>query len=96
VLEGQVRYRCGDSEVLAGPGSYVYLPLGVPHGFKVVSEENARLVHIAVPAGMEEFHAELGLRTDQLTVPPPAPLDVPRAVEVGAKYAIETVGPPIE
>jgi mannose-6-phosphate isomerase-like protein (cupin superfamily) len=52
-----VRYRCGNAEVLVGPGSYTYLPLGVPNGFKVVGEENARLVHIAVPAGKEEFHA---------------------------------------
>jgi mannose-6-phosphate isomerase-like protein (cupin superfamily) len=96
VLEGRLQYRIGDKEIVAGAGSYIYLPLGVPHGFRVISEETARLVHFAVPAGMEDFHAELGVRTEQLTVPPPAPLDIPHVLEVSTKYGIEVVGPPIE
>ncbi|MDQ6946339.1 MAG: cupin domain-containing protein [Actinomycetota bacterium] len=96
VLEGRVRFRCGDAEFTAGPGSYVFQPLGVPHGFKVIGGENARLIHLAVPAGMEEFHAGLGVRTQQLTVPPPMPLDMERAIEAGTRYGMEVVGPPIE
>lgn len=96
VVEGRLRYRCGDQEFIAGPNSYVYLPLGIPHGFKVIGEENARLVHIAVPAGMEEFHAGLGVLAEQLTVPPSMPLDMPRILEAGIKFGMEVAGPPVE
>lgn len=96
VLEGQVRYRCDADEFVAGPGAFVYLPRGLRHGFKVTGPGNARMLHVAVPSGMEEFHAELGEPATELTVPPPAPVDVPRVIEVGARYGIEVVGPPID
>jgi quercetin dioxygenase-like cupin family protein len=35
VLEGQVRFVSGDTEVLAGPGSFVFAPRDVPHTFVV-------------------------------------------------------------
>src|SRR5262245_59758476 len=31
VLEGRVRFRCADRDVVGGPGSFVFLPRGVPH-----------------------------------------------------------------
>ncbi len=96
VVEGRVRYRCGDDAFEAGPGACLYLPLGIPHGFKVIGSEDARMVHIAVPAGMEEFHVEMGIPARELAIPPPAPVDVTRAVEVGARYGMEIVGPPID
>lgn len=96
VSEGRIRYRCGDEEFVAEPGAYVYLPLGLPHAFKVLSRENARLLHFAVPAGMEGFHTELGVAAPELVVPPPTPPDMPRVLEVGNRYGIEIVGPPIE
>lgn len=96
VIEGQVRYRCGAEEFDAEPGACLYLPLGIPHGFKVVGSENARLLHVSVPGGSEEFHTEMGVPTDEATPPPPMPLDIARAVEVGARYGMDIVGPPID
>lgn len=96
VIEGRVRYRCGNDVFVAEPGSCAYLPLGIPHGFKVVGSGNARMVHVAVPSGMEEFHAELGVPAAELTVPPPMPVDLRRAVEVGTRYGMEVLGPPID
>lgn len=95
VLEGRVRYRCGDSDFEAGPGACVYMPLGIPHGFKVIGSGNARLLHASIPGGSEEFHAEMGVPAAELTTPPPLPVDLARAVEVGAKYGMDTVGPPV-
>lgn len=96
VIEGRIRYRCGEDEFTAEPGAYVYLPLGLPHAFKVSGQQNARLLHTAVPAGMEEYHTELGVLAKELTPPPPAPLDMARVLEVSSRYGIEVVGPPIE
>lgn len=96
VMQGQVRYRCGEAALDAGPGTCLYLPLGIPHGFKVIGAENAHLLHVSVPGGSEQFHVEMGGPAYELTPPPPAPMDIPRALEVGARYGIEIVGPPID
>ena len=41
VLEGEIRFRQGDHEFLAGPGSWVWGPRGVAHAFKVESNQRA-------------------------------------------------------
>jgi quercetin dioxygenase-like cupin family protein len=38
MLEGEIRFRQGDDEFVAGPGTLVWGPRGVPHAFKVESE----------------------------------------------------------
>jgi len=35
VLEGRVRFRCGERDILAGPGSFLSLPRDIPHTFIV-------------------------------------------------------------
>jgi mannose-6-phosphate isomerase-like protein (cupin superfamily) len=38
VLEGQMVVRCGEDELVVGPGHWVSMPRGVPHTFRVVGE----------------------------------------------------------
>jgi quercetin dioxygenase-like cupin family protein len=52
VLEGQIRFRTGDDEFVAGPGTWVWQPRGVPHAFKVESER-ARALFSFTPGGLE-------------------------------------------
>ena len=40
LLEGRMRFRCGDDELLAEPGSFVFAPRGIPHSLLV--EEGTR------------------------------------------------------
>src|SRR3954453_9271930 len=44
VLEGRVRFRCGDQEVVGGPGTFVFLPRDIPHTFVVESAEGAHIL----------------------------------------------------
>src|SRR6185437_5727087 len=44
VLDGQVVVRCGQQTIAAGAGSYVALPAGIDHTFRVTSESPARLL----------------------------------------------------
>ena len=37
VLEGEIRFRQGEEDFVAGPGTLVWTPPGVPHAFKVTS-----------------------------------------------------------
>ena len=83
VLEGEVGARIGDQEVLAGPGSYLFKPRGVPHTFWNPGRTTARVLEIIVPAGFEHFFDELagviaaGLPPDEVEL---------RRREIGGRY----------
>jgi mannose-6-phosphate isomerase-like protein (cupin superfamily) len=60
VISGRIGVRIGDNDHVAGPGSYVFKPRGIPHTFWNPGPEPARLLEIVWPAGFENFFAELG------------------------------------
>jgi quercetin dioxygenase-like cupin family protein len=60
VLSGEIGVRIGDRDHVAGPGSYVFKPRGIPHTFWNAGPEPARLLEVIWPAGFERFLAELG------------------------------------
>ena len=60
VLSGEIGARIGDRDYVAGPGSYVFKPRGIPHTFWNAGPEPARLLEVIWPAGFENFFAELG------------------------------------
>ena len=69
--------------LLAGPGTFVYGPRDVVHGFQVISE--ARMLIFCTPAGFERFIADLATPID-------APLTEPnmqRMMELAARHEIE-------
>ncbi len=58
VLEGSVQFVLGDDTVEAGQGSFVFVPCGIRHGFRVTP--GARALVFISPAGLEGFFRELG------------------------------------
>src|SRR5919198_1975006 len=60
VISGEIGVRIGDRDYVAGPGSYVFKPRGIPHTFWNAGPEPAHLVELITPAGFEQFFAELG------------------------------------
>lgn len=70
VLEGEFVFTVGDDEVPASPGSYIYLPPGVRHGFRVVSEVG-RVFNTLTPAGFEHGIIEHGTPAPVVALPPP-------------------------
>jgi hypothetical protein len=53
------------------------------------------MLQFTVPAGLEQFHAEMGEPAQTLTIPPAAPPDMAKMQELAAKYHFEIVGPPL-
>lgn len=96
VLSGTVRGVCGNQEWSATTGAFVWLPRGVPHGYAVDGDEPVRTLAIAVPAGFDRFIVEAGEPAKERILPPPAPPDIAKLDAAGAKYGIETVGPPVQ
>jgi mannose-6-phosphate isomerase-like protein (cupin superfamily) len=96
VLEGSIRGVCGDQQWQATTGGFVWLPRGIPHGYAVDGDATLRTLAITVPAGFDRFVVEAGEPARERALPPPAPPDIEKLEAAGAKYGIETVGPPVQ
>jgi quercetin dioxygenase-like cupin family protein len=93
LLEGGLTVRCGDQTWQAAPGSFVWLPRGIAHGFTVEGAVPARMLQLTSPAGFERFAAEVGEPARAATLPPPAPPDIEKLLAAAARHHIEILGP---
>jgi quercetin dioxygenase-like cupin family protein len=50
VLQGQVAFRCGDDRFEVADGGSVLLPRGIPHGYRITSAGDAKLLVVTAPA----------------------------------------------
>jgi quercetin dioxygenase-like cupin family protein len=95
ILEGEFEGFCGDTQWQAGPGSLVFLPRDLPHGFKVTDASPGRTLLILAPAGFDRFVAALGEPAAELTMPTPTQPDIARVVEIAAAHGIQILPPPV-
>lgn len=58
ILEGEIGVQIGDEDQIAGPGTLVFKPRGIPHAFWNAGDTPARLLEIISPAGFERYFAE--------------------------------------
>ncbi len=91
VVEGVLTVVLGDDRFEVPTGGIAWLPRGVPHTFANLTTELVRVVGMTVPAGLEGMFAETGAYFGALQGPPDqAVLD-----EIGQRYGVTVVGPPI-
>jgi len=95
VLEGQIRFRCDGEDIDAGPGSFVFLPRGIPHTFVVEGEQTAHILTLLTPGGGERFFVEGGRPPEGPGLPPPGPPDIEKLQRVAPRYGMEIIGPPL-
>jgi quercetin dioxygenase-like cupin family protein len=69
VLEGTLEFISGERRLTDGPGSYVFLPRDIPHGFRVIGTSPARFLVLITPAGFEGFVMEMGQPASALRLP---------------------------
>ena len=95
VLEGEIAFTVGDQTSIAGPGSFAYIPRGVPHAFRVLTE-TARWFGVGMPAGLDLWFFETGQPAAAPVLPPPSvgPPDIDAIVASLRAYGTETLGPP--
>ena len=86
VLEGEMAFVCAGNWTRARPGTYVFGPRNIPHGFKVLGDAPARLLLLCAPGGFEQFVVEMSEAA-------PAPPDMPKLMAVAAKYQVDIHGP---
>lgn len=59
VLDGECEWWVGDRRVRATPGTFLFLPPGVPHNITNVSDKPARVLMTVSPPGHEHYFEEL-------------------------------------
>ena len=94
ILEGSLAVRCGTETFEAGPGSFTFLPRGVPHTFAVVAGP-ARILSICTPGGFERFFVDAGRPAETNGLPQAGPVDVATLARIGGEYGVQFVGPPL-
>jgi quercetin dioxygenase-like cupin family protein len=84
VLEGDFRWKLGDELSETGPGSFVFIPKGLPHTWEVMGDRPGRVLITFAPAGMEGFFDRLSSMSE---------FDLEEFRAAAAEHAMEVVGP---
>jgi len=82
VLRGHYRYRHGDEVVDAPPGTSIFMPRGIPHGFKNISSEPGEHLVTLLPGGLEKMFREISAANLQL------PRDLGKFDTLSWKYGV--------
>lgn len=96
VNEGLITYVAGGEQFVATKGSFVWIPRGTVHSFRVDSE-TATLLNFYTPAGFEQVIRAGGLPADALTLPPAGlgmNTDQPKMMALFAEIGMHVVREP--
>ena len=86
VLEGEYIIFLEGREVSCPAGSFIFIPAGIPHGFRVGKMASRKLVFYT-PAAMVGYFDEL---SDAIRNGDPDPAEVS---QIADKYSMEVIGP---
>ncbi|MGH9229290.1 MAG: cupin domain-containing protein [Acidimicrobiales bacterium] len=90
VVEGEYSVFIGDDVIRASPGTWVWGPRDVPHGYQIHSERGRHL-SLTMPGGFEAFFEEVA----SIATPDADPRsEMGRLAAVAARYGVEFLGPP--
>jgi quercetin dioxygenase-like cupin family protein len=90
VVEGEYRVFVGDDVITASPGTWIWGPRDVPHGYQIHSERGRHL-SLTLPGGFEAFFEEAAA----IATPDADPRnEMSRLAAVAARHGVELLGPP--
>ena len=95
LIDGTLEVTCGDDAWHVEPGSVVFLPRGVPHGFVAGSDGPARTLLINAPAGFGDLVVELGTSAERLQLPG-EDVPMPDPARIGAVSERYGIAPPAD
>ncbi len=99
VLDGNLTYRAGEQTYQLTAGSFIYLPTGVPHAFRVTGTGPARFLALVTPGDLMALYDEVGRPAPERRLPGPGetsmPEEIQQWIETSPRYGLRIVGPPI-
>jgi mannose-6-phosphate isomerase-like protein (cupin superfamily) len=96
VLDGEALFDIDGRLLVAGRGTTVFMPRGVPHAFRVQSPV-ATMLGVMLPGHFEELFRNLSVPAGARTLPPAGtvPFDLPAVMAEQARLGTQVVGPPL-
>ncbi len=88
VLEGDYRFKAGDSTFELATGGVAFVPRGTPHAFQNLNDTPGRMLVVFAPSGMERFF-------EQHAALLPGPVVPQRLAEIAEANWMELLGPPL-
>jgi mannose-6-phosphate isomerase-like protein (cupin superfamily) len=98
ILEGTMRFRVAERELVAHAGETVLAPKGIPHAFRVESTNGARCLTITTGPDFETMLKSAARPAERAGLPDavaPTPEMIDRLVKICADNHVEIVGPPL-
>ena len=86
-LAGKLDVHLGGEDFTLGTGDYLYLPRDVVHTFRNTYDEEARVISVVSPAGLEAYYQALADL-------PPGPKDIDKMKQIMADFGIVLQLPP--
>jgi quercetin dioxygenase-like cupin family protein/catechol 2,3-dioxygenase-like lactoylglutathione lyase family enzyme len=98
LLDGEVVVRSGDETIVARAGTYVVVPHGAEHTFRVTSRTPAKLLLIHDDDSFLQFIEAVGTPATEHRLPPPGEFDIDgeTIARISAEHAAPIVGPSLE
>jgi quercetin dioxygenase-like cupin family protein len=94
VLDGEFSFICDGKKTVLGPGGYIFLPRGIPHGIRVSGSVPATMLILAMPGtGFVGMMEEMAEPATERVLPTPTAPDMEKLARLCEKYGIEVLGP---
>jgi quercetin dioxygenase-like cupin family protein len=96
VLEGELTVTCDGKKTVLGAGGYIFLPRGVPHGFRSSSAKDSRVLIHVIPGketGFTGMMLEMAVPVKDHVIPASTPPDLQRLEALCKKHGIDILGP---
>lgn len=94
VLDGSFLFICDGRKSILGPGGYIFLPRGIPHGIRVEGSSPGEMLILATPGtGFVGMMLEMADPATERVLPVPKAPDMEKLTRLCAKYQIDILGP---
>ncbi|WP_316546290.1 cupin domain-containing protein [Klebsiella oxytoca] len=96
ILDGELEFFADGERSVAGPGTSVTVPIGSLHYFRNLGDTPARMLIVAVPAGLDDYFIEVSQPAGTFSEANPPAMDeaqIKKMIEKAPDYGIEIVPP---
>jgi quercetin dioxygenase-like cupin family protein len=88
VLRGEVTFYVDGQKMVAGPNTFANIPKDVPHRFQNESQEEAEMLILVVPGGLDQMFRETGVLDASAPIPI-GPEELQKLGEAAPRYGVE-------
>lgn len=96
ILDGEVEFQIEEQTFVAISGTFLHCSKGQPHRFTNIGATPAKMLCWVIPAGLEDFFAEVGQLTEHLSSELSAlsPTDMEKFLAIAPDYGLEIIPSP--